>query len=70
MTQREQKSMIAMKRMLDSYWDLPISLRAEIGNKLDTGLHGITNALYDYKSEVRQEVEQAIINSNINQRFK
>jgi len=61
MTEREEKSMVAMKRMYDAYYELPLSVRAAIDGKLDNEMGLIKSALKLYKSEVRESLNNAAV---------
>jgi hypothetical protein len=69
LTQREINSMTSLKHILDSFYDLPMPIRLEIGNRMDKALGMCDRALREYRMDVSIEIQTAVTKSGVNQRF-
>jgi hypothetical protein len=65
MNQREHNSMVAIKNMIDAYYDLPLSVRDKAEETMRPALNMGKSALKEYSAEVRGEIVEAVKQGNV-----
>lgn len=68
-TARERRSLRAMKILYDSFFDLPLSKRILVDTELTPALCEIKKAIAEYKEDIRDEINTAVVVSGVNSKF-
>ncbi len=69
MTDRERRTLAALKNLYDAYYQLPLSIRVKASGSIDKHLMNAQLVMKEYKAEIRGEVETINRKSGVNARF-